>query len=58
MSAERTNIQGKIEVVPFIPQKGYRNEALNMDFYEPRMANAAFLLGMKDVQVVFDCFFR
>ena len=58
MSAERTNTQGKIEVVPFIPQKGYRNEALNMDFYEPRMANAAFLLGMKDVQVVFDCFFR
>lgn len=50
--------QQKIEVHPFIPRKDYRNDALNMDFYEPRMANAMFLLGMKDTQVVFDCFFR
>ena len=48
----------KIEVLPFVPNRNYRNDALNTDFYEFRMANALFLLGMKDVNLVFDCFFR
>lgn len=47
-----------LEVIPFVPRKDYRNDALNMDFYELTMANALFLLGMKDVTLVFDCFFR
>lgn len=50
--------QQKIEVIPFVPRKGYNNPALNTDFYEFTMANAMYLLGMKDVQLVFDCFFR
>lgn len=47
-----------ITVTPFVPHKNYRNDALNMDFYELTMANAIYLLGMKDVQLVFDMFFR
>lgn len=47
-----------IEVTPFIPQKKYRNDALNTDFYEFTMANGFFLLGLKDIKLVFDCFFR
>ena len=50
--------KNKIEVLPFVPNRNYRNDALNTDFYEFRMANALFLLGMKDVNLVFDCFFR
>lgn len=52
------NANQKIEVVPFVPHKGYHNDALNTDFYEFRMANALYVLGMKDVELVFDCFFR
>lgn len=52
------NQNSNIQVIPFIPRKNYRNDALNMDFYELTMANALFLLGMKDVTLVFDCFFR
>ena len=48
----------KFEVIPFVPYRNYRNDALNTDFYEFTMANAIYLLGMKDVQLVFDCFFR
>lgn len=47
-----------ITVTPFVPRKNYRNDALNMDFYELTMANAIYLLGMKDTQLVFDMFFR
>lgn len=47
-----------VVVTPFVPRKDYRNDALNMDFYELTMANAIYMLGMKDVQLVFDCFFR
>lgn len=50
--------RNNVEVIPFVPHKNYRNDALNMDFYELTMANAIFLLGMKDVNLVFDCFFR
>jgi nicotinate phosphoribosyltransferase len=52
------NGREKIQVTPFVPHKGYHNDALNMDFYELTMANAIYLLGMKDVRLVFDCFFR
>ena len=45
--------KNKIEVLPFVPNRNYRNDALNTDFYEFRMANALFLLGMKDVNLVF-----
>lgn len=48
----------KIEVKPFVPHKNYRNDALNTDFYEFTMANGLYLLGLKDVKLVFDCFFR
>ncbi len=48
----------EIEVQPFLPNKNYHNDALNTDFYEFRMANALFMLGLKDVNLVFDCFFR
>lgn len=47
-----------IEVIPFVPRKDYRNDALNMDFYELTMANAIYLLGMENMTLVFDCFFR
>ena len=50
--------ENKIQVLPFIPANDYRNPVMNTDFYEFSMANAAFMLGMKDVEVVFDCFFR
>lgn len=51
-------MEKRIEVVPFVARKDYRNNALNTDFYEFIMANAMFKLGMKDIQLVFDCFFR
>ena len=47
-----------IQVMPFVPTRNYRNPVMNTDFYEFSMSNAAFMLGMKDQQVVFDCFFR
>ncbi len=47
-----------IKVVPFVPRKDYRNDALNTDFYEFIMVNGLFKLGFKDTQLVFDCFFR
>ena len=50
--------QNNVTVTPFVPRKGYHNDALNMDFYELTMANAIFKLGMKDIQLVFDTFFR
>lgn len=56
--ANVTNKKSNIQVVPFVPRKNYRNDALNTDFYEFTMANALFLLGKKDTQLVFDCFFR
>lgn len=52
------NNNTNVTVTPFVPRKGYRNDALNMDFYELTMANAIFKLGMKDTQLVFDMFFR
>lgn len=58
MENNNINKQEKIEVIPFVPNRKYRNDALNTDFYEFTMANAMFRLGMKDVQLVFDCFFR
>ena len=54
----KNETQNNIEVIPFIPHKNYRNDALNMDFYELTMANAIYLLGMENVNLVFDCFFR
>lgn len=51
-------IREKITVEPFVPQEDYWNDALNTDFYEFIMANALYKLGKKDVQLVFDCFFR
>lgn len=48
----------KIEVQPFLTNRKYHNDALNTDFYEFRMANALYMLGLKDVNLVFDCFFR
>ena len=57
MTAKNKSNKKKIEVFPVISRK-YRNDAMITDFYEFRMANAAFLLGMKDKQVVFDYFFR
>lgn len=50
--------RNKVTVTPFVPHKNYRNDALNMDFYEMKMANAIFKLGLKDTQLVFDMFFR
>lgn len=47
-----------IIVTPFIPRKDYRNDALNTDFYEFTMANGLYRLGMHNMQLVFDCFFR
>ena len=58
MENNNINKQEKFEVIPFVPNRKYRNDALNTDFYEFTMANAMFRLGMKDVQLVFDCFFR
>ena len=43
---------------PFIPDYSYRNNVLNMDFYELRMAEGYFKLGLQDVKGVFDIFFR
>lgn len=48
----------KIEVQPFLTNRKYHNDVLNTDFYEFRMANALYMLGLKDVNLVFDCFFR
>lgn len=56
--ANVTNKDANIKVFPFVPQKNYRNDALNTDFYEFTVANGLFLLGKKDTQLVFDCFFR
>lgn len=52
------NKKTKVTVTPFVPHKSYRNEALNMDYYELTMANAMYLLGKKDLILVFDMFFR
>lgn len=48
----------RIEVTPFVPTRNYRNDALNTDFYEFKMANALYVLGLHKKQLVFDCFFR
>lgn len=57
------NLTGIPSVNPFaccenygIPN--YRNNAMNMDFYELTMANAYFMAGLKDKVYVFDMFFR
>lgn len=42
----------------FKPDYNYRNNALNMDFYELRMAEGYFKLGLQDVKGIFDIFFR
>lgn len=48
----------EIPTKPFKPDYNYRNNALNMDFYELRMAEGYFKLGLQDVKGVFDIFFR
>ena len=52
--SKKTNIT----VEPFVPCKGYHNNALNTDFYEFTMANALFVLGLHKKKLAFDCFFR
>ena len=48
----------EIPTKPFEPDYNYRNNALNMDFYELRMAEGYFKLGLQDVKGIFDIFFR
>ncbi len=48
----------EIPTKPFKPDYNYRNNALNMDFYELRMAEGYFKLGLQNVKGVFDIFFR
>lgn len=48
----------KIVVEPYVPDDSYDNPAMVTDFYEFSMANCLFLHGYKDVQMVFDMFFR
>ena len=48
----------EIPAKPFEPDYNYRNNALNMDFYELRMAEGYFKLGLQDVKGIFDIFFR
>jgi len=47
-----------METKGFSPHLDYRNNVLNMDFYEVSMANAHFKLGRHKEQAVFDVFFR
>ena len=48
----------EIPTKPFKPDYNYRNNALNIDFYELRMAEGYFKLGLQNVKGVFDIFFR
>lgn len=48
----------EIPTEAFTPDYNYRNNVLNMDFYELSMAEAYFKLGLQDVKGTFDIFFR
>lgn len=48
----------EVPTKPFAPDYNYRNNVLNMDFYELSMAEAYFALGLQNVKGTFDIFFR
>ena len=59
MTISNTNKSNwEIPTKPFEPDYNYRNNVLNTDFYELRMAEGYFKLGLQDVKGIFDIFFR
>lgn len=59
MTTNKTNKSNwEIPTKAFTPDYNYRNNVLNTDFYELRMAEGYFKLGLQDVKGVFDIFFR
>ena len=56
MATKKSN--WKVPSKPFTPDYNYRNNVLNTDFYELRMAEGYFKLGLQDVKGIFDIFFR
>lgn len=54
MNKKDLTLKGNI----FTPDYSYRNNVLNMDFYELRMAEGYFRHGLKDARGTFDIFFR
>lgn len=57
-NSKESKLNWEVPIKPFTPDYNYRNNVLNMDFYELSMAEAYFNLGLHDVKGTFDIFFR
>ena len=51
----KENQQQKIEVIPFVPRKGYDNPALNTDFYEFNAGLSYPFRGTNGITSIFCC---
>lgn len=58
MANKELKANWEVPTEEFSADYSYRNNCLNMDFYELRMAEGYFKQGLKDVKGVFDIFFR